>query len=462
MTDSTKAEQTATVGIRLEDKSVWERRVPLVPADIQGLAAGQGLRFVVQPSERRIYKDAAFAEVGAAVQMDLSAADVIFSVKEVPIPLLLEGKTYCFFAHVIKGQRYNMPLLRTLLDQGITLIDYERITDGQGHRLVKFGLEAGQAGMIDTLYVLGRRLAGEGIANPFSQIEQAYRYRDLAHAEEVIAGVGKSIKAGFDLPDGPLVVGFTGRGSVSQGAQEVFDLLPHEIVEPADLPEVMERKERDRLFKVVFDKRHLARPVEAGRPFVETEYHQHPERFEARLQDYLPYLTVLMNGIFWTEDYPKFVTKAHVQRHWQDGQRRLRVIGDVTCDIDGAVELTYKSTQPDQPTYIYDPETDGFVDGLEGRGIAVLAVDNLPCELSRDASDNFSRSLRDFVPAIANADYSQPFDELDLPNAVLRAVITHRGRLTPEYQYLREALASEGLLPARDLLKKVDGSPESP
>ncbi len=448
----------AMVGIRLEDKSVWERRVPLVPADIDELQAGHGLGVVVQPSENRIYPDTTFSEVGATVQMDLSAADVIFAVKEVPIPLLLDGKTYCFFAHVIKGQRYNMPLLRTLLDKGITLIDYERITDAQGHRLVKFGLEAGQAGMIDSLYVLGRRLLMEGVPNPFSQIKQAYTYRDLAHAEQVITEAGQSLKSsGLNLPDGPLVVGFTGRGSVSQGAQEVFDLLPHEIVEPADLPAVMDRKVRDRIFKVVFDKRHLARPIEAGRPFVETEYHQHPERFEARFQEYLPYLTVLMNGIFWTEDYPKFVTKVDVQKQWLDGHRRLRVIGDVTCDIDGAVELTYKPTQPDQPTYIYDPETDAFVDGLIGSGIAVLAVDNLPCELSRDASDNFSRSLRDFVPAIAKADYSQPFDELELPKAVLRAIITHRGKLTPEYRYLHEALASAGLMPAKELLDK-DGS----
>lgn len=427
------------VGIRLEDKSIWERRVPLVPADVEALRES-GLSFKVQPSALRIYGDASYTSAGADVQEDLSSAEVIFAVKEVPIPLLLENRAYCFFAHVIKGQPYNMPLLKELLDRKITMIDYERITDGHGHRLVKFGLEAGQAGMIDSLYTLGVRLAREGVENPFSSVTQAYCYDDLADAKVKIEAVGEVLKKGLDLPDGPLVVGFTGRGSVSQGAQDVFDLLPHEIVEPEDLPAVMQRPERDRIFKVVFDKRHLARPTEEGRPFVETEYHQHPERFEGRLHEYLPYLTVLMNGIYWTEDYPKFVTKAHVRDCWAKGQTRLKVIGDVTCDIDGAVELTYKPTQPDQPTYIYDPSTDAFVDGLDGPGVAVLAVDNLPCELSRDASDNFSRSLRDFVPAIARADYTAPFEKLDLPPAILRAVITHRGKLTPEYTYLREHL----------------------
>ena len=415
--------------------------MPLVPADIEALRAEHGIEFLVQPSDRRIYEDSAFGAAGASVQMDLSPSDVVFAVKEVPIPLLQERKAYCFFAHVIKGQRYNMPLLRQLVDRGTTMIDYERITDILGHRLVKFGLEAGQAGMIDSFYTLGQRLAREGVDNPFCKVKQAYEYDDLAHAERVIGTVGEALKDGIDLP-APLVVGFTGRGSVSQGAQEVFDLLPHEIVEPADLPRIAQRPERDRLFKVVFDKRHLARPTESGRAFVETEYHQHPERFESRLQDFLPFVTVLMNGIFWTEKYPKFVTKAHVREMWQRGHRELRVIGDVTCDIDGAVELTYKPTQPDMPTYIYDPEADGFVDGLDGPGVAVLAVDNLPCELSRDASDNFSRSLRDFVPAIAKADYRVPFDQLDLPSEVLRAVITHGGKLAPEYQYLREHLAA--------------------
>lgn len=432
------------VGIRLEDKSIWERRVPLVPNDVKALSA-EGLEFIVQPSDLRIYDDPAYVAGAARVDDDLDPAKVIFAVKEVPISLLKENRAYCFFAHVIKGQSYNMPLLRALLDRKITMIDYERITDSQGHRLVKFGLEAGQAGMIDSFYTLGRRLTHEGIENPFGAVEQAYRYRDLAHAKQEIGRLGEALKGGFSLPDGPLVVGFTGRGSVSQGAQDVFDLLPHEIVEPEDLPKVMARPERDRVFKVVFDKPHLARPIEAGRPFVETEYHLHPERFEGRLHEFLPYVTVMMNGIYWTPDYPKFITKAQVREHWQAGRRRLRVIGDVTCDIDGAVELTHKPTQPDDPVYVYDPEIDDFHDGMDGRGVAVLAVDNLPCELSRDASDNFSRSLRDFVPDIAKADYDVPFDQLRLPPAILRAVITHRGKLTPDYAYLQDALDAAGV-----------------
>lgn len=437
------AESGPVIGIRLEDKSRWERRVPIVPADVARLRAESKLRFCVQPSPIRVYGDDDYRRAGAEIVEDLTQAKVVFSVKEVPMAKLAPGKTYAFFAHVIKGQAHNMPLLQRVLDLGITLIDYERISDENGHRLVKFGFEAGQAGMIDTFWALGQRLHQEGIETPFASIRQAYEYHDLAEVRVQLEKVAQKIRhQGVGTPDGPLVVGFTGRGSVSQGAQQIFDLLPHELVEPEQLAEVQFRPERDRLFKVVFDKWHLAEPIETGHPFHEQEYLRHPERYRERLPHFLPFLTVLVNGIYWTDRFPRFVPKSAIDRLWRQGERRLRVIGDITCDIDGAVELTYKSTQPDQPTFIYDPETQAYQDGLEGPGLVILAVDNLPCELPKDASDQFSRSLAEFIPAIAKANYQVAFEELELPPEVHKAVIAHRGQLAPGYQYLRDHLPS--------------------
>ncbi|MEM9554598.1 MAG: bifunctional lysine ketoglutarate reductase /saccharopine dehydrogenase family protein [Acidobacteriota bacterium] len=436
-----------TLGIRREDKSRWERRVPIVPADVESLHRDHGLDVIVQPSAIRTYDDDAYTAAGARVTESLDEATAIFAVKEVPIDCLLPERTYAFFAHVIKGQPYNMPLLRKLLDLRITLVDYERIADRHGHRLVKFGLEAGQAGMLDTLWALGRRLEVEGFTTPLRQIRQAYRYADLADAKAQLRAIASALEdglAGARLA-APLVFGFTGRGSVSQGAQEIFDLLPHELVEPEELADVVASGRRDRLAKVVFDKRHLAAPREPGHEFNEAEYHQHPERFRGRLHEFLPHLTALVNGIYWTEDYPRFVTKAEIAAQWQAGQRRLRVIGDITCDIDGAIELTYKSTQPDAPVYTFDPDSGGYSDGLEAPGVVVMAVDNLPCELHRDASDHFSHALRDFVPAITAADITKPLRKLDLPPAIERAVITHRGRLMPDYRDLEHALDAAGV-----------------
>ena len=432
------------IGIRLEDKNRWERRVPMVPADVEALRREHGIEWVVQPFAERVYDDDSYRLAGAELSHDLSTAQVILSVKEVPIGLLLPKKTYFFFAHVIKGQGYNMPLLRRLLELRCTLIDYEPITDANGRRLVLFGREAGQAGMIDTLHVLGRRLASEGYTTPLAAIRQAHEYEGLTAALEHLEEVGQAIKGrGLGFEPLPMVVGFTGHGNVNRGAMQVFDQLPFEEVAPEDLADLMARGKTvaDRIFKVHFRKRHLVRRIEDDAPYDPQEYRQFPERYSDRFTEFLPHLTVWMNGIFWRDDYPRYFTKAQAQAMWRAGQRKLRIIGDVTCDIDGSIELTYKSTSPDQPTYVYEPAHDRFVDGFEGDGIIVMAVDNLPCELPRDASDNFSRSLRGFIPAIAHADYDRLFEELVLPPEILKAVVCHHGELTPKFAYLEKYLS---------------------
>lgn len=435
---------TATVGIRLEDKSAWERRAPLVPDDVAQLVHGLGIRFLVEPSLIRVYGDDSYRAAGAEVG-DLDAADVIFAVKEIPLDKVQAGKTYACFAHVIKGQAQNMPLLQRFLDLGCTLIDYERVTDESGRRLVLFGYQAGQAGMIETLHALGHRLAWEGHDNPLATIEQPYLYPSLAAAKEAIATAGETIlQQGIPLGDGPLVVGFAGKGHTSAGAQEILDLLPFEEIAPESLPTLAERAAgvRDRVFKTVFHKHHLVTPRTAGHPFDETEYLEHPERYRSRLVRDLPHLTVLVNCIYWTPAYPRLLTRRQAADLWKAGARKLRVIGDITCDIDGAIELTARATQPDAPTYVYDPLTNRWTDGVGGVGIVVLAVDNLPCELPREASDQFSSALLPFLPTIADADFSRPFSELALPPEIKRAVITHQGALTPDYRHLAASLAS--------------------
>lgn len=344
-----------------------------------------------------------------------------------------------------------MELLRRVLDLGISLVDYEKITDSGGRRLVKFGRQAGQAGMVETLRALGQRLAAEGVPTPLQEIRQPFHYGSLDVVREALAPVAGAIEAGFrPPPDGPVVVAFTGNGSVTRGAWEVFELLPHEIVTPEDLPQrLAEHSGPQRgLLAVRLEKHHLAAPKDPDREFDETEYRQHPERFVARLHRFLPHFTTLVNGVYWTDDYPRFVTRKAVREMWRRGERRLRVIGDISCDIEGSVELTHEATQPDAPTYVYDPEQDSFHDGVDAPGIAIMAVDNLPCELSIDASKSFSTPLRGFVPFLAEADWRAPFDRLDLPDALKRAVITHHGELTPDFHYLERPLELAGLASA--------------
>ncbi len=433
---------TKSIGIRREDKNRWERRVPLTPKDVSRLSREEGLRFIVQPSPIRVFKDDSYAHAGAELNEDITEAEIVLAVKEIPLDLIQQDRTYIFFSHVIKGQAYNMPLLQRLLDLNCTLIDYERIADDEERRLVFFGREAGQAGMIETLHALGKRLTWEGYDSPFHGVKPPYHYDDLAHARERIRELGLNVRSGLDPDLCPLVMGFAGYGNVSQGAQEIFDLYPHEELAPDELESVFAKSNppRDRLFKVVFKEEDLVVPADEGGVFDLQDYYQHPEGYRGVFEGYLPYLTVLMNCIYWTEKYPRLITNQQARALWNSGRRTLRVIGDVSCDIDGSIEFTYKATEPDRPCFVYDPIAERFKDGVDGRGVVVMAVDNLPCELPRDASEQFSRALASLAPALATADYSVPFSDLDLPLVLKRAVIAHQGSLTPDYRYLEEFL----------------------
>ena len=156
---------------------------------------------------------------------------MVFAVKEIPPDLFEPGKAYVFFAHVIKGQPYNMPMLRRLLDLGCTLIDYEKVTADEGRRLIFFGWHAGVAGMLETLWALGRRLAWEGIPTPLTELQRAFEYRDIAEAKVAVAQVGRMIAGQGCRPRSrPLTIGVAGYGNVARGAWEILNLLPVEVI----------------------------------------------------------------------------------------------------------------------------------------------------------------------------------------------------------------------------------------
>ncbi|MFH2007139.1 MAG: bifunctional lysine ketoglutarate reductase /saccharopine dehydrogenase family protein [bacterium] len=428
-----------TLGIRREDKNIWERRVPVIPAHLGPLLADGALQAVVQPFPRRVFTDAEYVEVGAVLDEDLSGCDVVFAVKEIPAELFQPSRAYVFFAHVIKAQPYNMPMLRRLLELGCTLIDYEKIADEQGRRLVFFSRQAGQAGMIDSLHLLGRRLALEGLDTPFTAVEMAYAYPSLRHTREALRDVGARIVAG-GLPPSltPLVVGFAGYGNVSQGAQDIFAELPAERVTPEAL--LAGELPKAALVWVEFSESDMVERVDGG-PFALQEYYRRPEEYQGRFARFLPHLHLLMNGIYWEEQYPRLVTNEDLARLWAPAEPpRLRVIGDVSCDLEGSIQCTVKTTMPDAPSYVFDPATGEIAMGIEGAGPVVMAVDNLPAELARESSVLFSESLRPFVPAIVRAERSVPFERFDVPDPVRRAVIAYNGELTPDFTYLKDAI----------------------
>ncbi|MBE0648184.1 MAG: hypothetical protein IH596_10400 [Bacteroidales bacterium] len=430
------------IGIRHEDKYEMERRAPLTPKHIERLVKQKKLDFVVQSSPKRIFSDEEYIQAGAMVADNLDQCSVIFGVKEMPLDFFQEGKTYVFFSHVIKGQLYNMPMLRRMMQVRCNLIDYEKVVDEQNKRLIFFGRYAGLAGMINSLWALGLRLKDYKLGTKLSKLKQARHYHSLDEAKEAIALVGQQIaEEGITSELRPYVIAFTGDGNVSQGAQEILNWLPVKEITPEKLHTLHLRKKLpdNLIYKVVFREKDLMERID-GSPFDLQDYYTHPENYRSMFEQYLPFISVLINCIYWDPKYPRIITKDAVSKLFAKGRPKLTVIGDISVDVEGSVECTLKPATIEKPIYVYHPDTDTVTDGHDPDGLLMMAVDILPAELPRDASASFSDVLINFVKPIADADFEEHFDDLDLPRAIKKALILHNGELTPDYAYLEKYL----------------------
>lgn len=435
------------IGIRREDKSRWERRAPLTPHHVERLVRETGMKIYVQPSTIRVFPDEAYVKAGAVVQEDLSPCHAIVGIKEIPADQFEEGKTYLFFSHTIKGQPYNMPMLRRMMEKRCQLVDYEKIVDAKGRRLVLFGRHAGLAGMIESLHALGKRLGAEGVKekeNPFFNLRQPYRYANLDEATSELRRIGQGIAA-EGLPEcaSPLIVGFLGYGNVSKGAQEILDNLPVEELKPEQVLSVAPQGLSNRtLYKVVFREEDTVEASDRS-AFSLDRYYAAPELYRPVFSRYLACLTILVCGVYWDERYPVLVSAEDVRNLYAGGGRpMLRVIGDITCDIEGTIAITRKPTMPDRPSYVYDAVKDTLDDDLSNlRGPVVMAVEILPTEFPVESSSHFGDALLPFLPALAAEDFQGDFAACGLPQPIREAVILYHGRLTGPYRYLEKHLA---------------------
>lgn len=428
------------IGVRREDKNQWERRVPFIPKHLKELKEKHGIETIVQTSPIRTYTQNEYEKYDITVQEDLSSCPVIFAVKEIPKELFEPNKTYVFFSHVIKGQKYNMPMLKKMMEQGCNLIDYEKIADDQGRRIVFFGRYAGLAGMVDALWAFGQRLEWQGIKTPLSEIKQTIHYKNLDEIKSHLKKIGEEIQQnGLHESITPMVVGFAGYGNVSKGAQEILDCLPVKKIGSNQIEAIHEHYSDKVIYKVVFKEEHMVEPISSEARFNLQEYYNHPHLYRSIFQQYIPRLSMLINCIYWDKRYPRLITKEFLEENYT-GQMKLQVVGDISVDINGSIEFTEKSTNPGNPVFIYNPIREDIIDGYEGDGVAVVAVDTLPCEIPRESSEAFGESLLPFVPEIAKADYSVAFEMLKLPSEVKKAVILYHGKLTPDYEYINEYL----------------------
>ena len=429
-----------SIGIRREDKNEWEKRVPIIPEHVKELKEKYGIETFIQPSKIRAFVDHDYKDAGANVNEDISDSNVVFAVKEVPINFFDSKKTYVFFAHVIKGQKYNMPMLKKMMGLGCNLIDYEKIVDEHGRRLVFFGRYAGLAGMTDTLWAFGQRLKSKGFITPLSDIKKTTSYGRLGEIKKHLVEVGeKIINDGFPNEICPVVVGFAGYGNVSRGAQEIIDILPVEEIAPIELNSLQEEYSNDVIYKVVFKEENMVQKLTPSSKFDLQHYYRHPEQYKSVFERYVPHLSILMNCIYWDDRYPRLITDEFVKNNFNE-KFKLQVVGDISVDVEGAIQFTKKVTDPGNPVFVYNPMANKVIDGYGGEGIAVMAVDNLPCELPRDSSKSFSETLLRFIPDIAKADFSVDFKDLDLPPEIKKAVILYHGKLTPDYKYISKFL----------------------
>ena len=432
------------IGIRRESVDATERRAPLTPGQIALLTRVHDIKVIVQPSKLRVFPDEEYQAAGAVVASDLSDCNIMFGVKGIPLEHISPGQVFCFFSHTVKAQRYNMPMLRRIIEARCTLLDYELVTNEAGNRLVFFGDFAGYAGMIDALWVLGKRLESESIANPFTILKQAIEYESLDEAKKAVTRLGQQIRAeGLPPALTPFVCAFTGRGQVSKGAQKIFNLLPAVEIRPDDLPTLASTGSfsKNAVYRVEFRKQDLYEPFDPDAVFDAGSFRARPGSYRAKFHRYAPYVTVLVHGIYWSPRYPRLLTREHLGKLYASGEiPRLKVIADITCDIEGSIEFTVRPTTSEQPVYVFEPITSRVVNGFAGEGPVILAVDKLPAELPREASQSFGEALMSYIPALARADFSVPYENLVLPRQFKKAIIAHDGKLTENFRYLNEYL----------------------
>ncbi|MCW5900425.1 MAG: alanine dehydrogenase [Flavobacteriales bacterium] len=392
------------LGIIREGKVPPDRRVPLTPAQCRAVAEQHPqVDLVVQRAAARAFTDAEYADAGVPLVDDLSDRDLILGIKEVPVDMLLPGKAYLFFSHTIKEQPHNRKLLRAVLDRGITLIDHELLTNAAGERVLAFGYWAGVVGAYNGIRAW--RLTHGGIP-----LKPAHECHDLEELERHLHA--------YPLPNDLRIV-LTGGGRVGKGAMGVLERAGVERISPADF---LAGEHRGPIYCVLGSADLYER--EDGRPFDKAAFHHDPSGHRARFLPYARRAHIYMACHFFDPRGPKILTADDLR----DPQRSIEVVADISCDIGGPIDSTLRASTIAEPFYGYDPVSGREVPAGSSGSITVMAVDNLPCELPRDASEAFGNDLLARVlPALVGDDPEGMVD---------RATIAREGHLTEAYRYL--------------------------
>ncbi|GAA6227679.1 alpha-aminoadipic semialdehyde synthase, mitochondrial [Lates japonicus] len=440
----------AIMAIRREDINPWERRAPLAPRHVKELTHA-GVKVLVQPSNRRAIHEKYYMKAGAVMQEDISEASLIIGVKRPPEEKVIGRKTYAFFSHTIKAQEANMGLLDDLLKKEVRLIDYEKMVDANGYRIVAFGQWAGVAGMINILHGLGLRFLALGHHTPFMHIGMAHNYRNVSQAIQAVRDCGYEISMGL-MPKsiGPVTFCFTGTGNVSKGAQDIINELPVEYVEPHELKDVSETGDMTKVYATVLSRHHHLMRKSDG-IYDPMEYENHPELYTSHFRTSVaPYTTCLINGIYWDPHTPRLLRRLDAQKLIKPPKtlpaaeglphlpHKLLAICDISADTGGSIEFMNECTTIDKPFCMYDADQHIDHDSVEGNGILMCSIDNLPAQLPIEATEYFGDRLFPYIWEMLPSDATRPLEEEDFSPQVRDAVITSNGVLTPKFEYIEK------------------------
>ena len=388
-----------------ERKNPPDRRVVFSPKDLKTLKdIFPEAEVFVEASDIRIFRDKAYSDLGFKVTEDVSEADVMLGVKEVPIEALIPNKKYFFFSHTIKKQPYNRKLLKAILEKNIELYDHETIVKESGARLIGFGRYAGLVGAYNGFRALGLR---DGLF----ELPKVEHLKDL---DEVKAELDK-----IKLPNIKIVL--SGTGKVAKGAKEILDHLKiKEVSDALYLTSNFTEPVYCMIDVMEYNKR------KDGKVGSRPEFYKDPSGYISNFMPYAKVTDFFIAGHFYGDGAPYLFTREDAKHP----DFKINLVADVSCDIDGPVASTIRPSTIADPFYGYDPKTENEVPYNAEGAITVMAVDNLPCELPKDASEGFGEMfLKSVIPAFFNGD----------KNGVLkRAKMTENGKLTKRYAYLQD------------------------
>jgi saccharopine dehydrogenase (NAD+, L-lysine-forming) len=392
------------IGILREEKLPADKRVAFTPSQCVELKNQfPGLEIFIQRSQDRCFPDDQYAKAGVTVTEDLSNCDYLFGIKEVPAEKLIPGKSYLFFSHTIKKQAHNKPLMKTLIEKKVNLIDYETLRWKNGDRIIGFGRYAGIVGAYNGLLTWGRKYKTY-------DLKPAYLCADYAEVKNEL----KKLKLD------PIKIILTGNGRVSLGALE---LLKEAGIKEVTAADILTKIYAEPVFSVLLTE-NLYERID-GKAYDRSDFHHDPTRYRCVFRYYFPSCNLLVNGIYWDNRMDRLFSENDTRMP----NFNISVIADISCDINGSVPITIKDTKIFDPVFGYDPNTMKECPPYTEKGIDIMAVSNLPTELPKDASESFGSMLLEYVVPELLKPESQVIEN---------ATICRDGQLNPEFAYLAD------------------------